>query len=185
MTSQYVAFNRLFSGNKFTLSFEVKMTASSYSGDGMCLFFYNTNILTPGGYGGSLGYANLNAINGIPGALLGIGLDYFGNFSHNIEKKNGPSNYSPNSISVRLGADDKYNYLTNKKIKNSLIQKDFYKVNLTYESGKITVELLDTKLTFKYTLPQTFKIGVSGGTGAATMKIAIKNFAIQYGSSKD
>jgi len=67
--------------------------------DGFALILYDSAIganPTPGAYGGSLGYAQLDKsggtnpnIPGFEGGWLGLGLDEFGNYSRDAEGKNG------------------------------------------------------------------------------------------------
>ncbi len=80
--------------------------------DGMVMFLFDaaTQNFAPGGFGGSLGYAQRNTQNGVePGltnAYMGIGFDEFGNFGNFSEGKIGGFNGSgnnlvPNAVVVR------------------------------------------------------------------------------------
>jgi uncharacterized repeat protein (TIGR01451 family) len=100
--------------------------ADSYNGaDGICVFLTDASVpFQIGGWGGSLGYANLNApSNGMPGAYLGIGIDEFGNFANNTEQRNGGVNgLLPNSITLRGSASSGWKYLTSKQLQTSTTQ---------------------------------------------------------------
>jgi serralysin len=69
-----------------------------------------------GGFGGSLGYANRDdggvLTPGIAGGYVGIGFDEFGNFSSSSEGRNGGEALGPDSIAVRGGVAQGYQYLT-------------------------------------------------------------------------
>jgi serralysin len=71
---------------------------------------------TAGGFGGSLGYANRNdggvITPGIAGGYVGIGFDEFGNFASDTEGRNGAGNLGPDSIAIRGGVANGYQYLT-------------------------------------------------------------------------
>ncbi len=83
----------------------------SYGGtgaDGLSVFLFDaeTEDFAPGGFGGSLGYAQRDQQPGLTGAYMGIGFDSFGNFGNRIEGKNGgfPGALDlrhPNSIVIR------------------------------------------------------------------------------------
>ncbi len=57
--------------------------------DGIGFFLVDgaTNLTTTGGDGGSLGYAQRNLIPGVPGGYVGVGLDAYGNFYDDGEKR--------------------------------------------------------------------------------------------------
>jgi len=66
----------------------------SYGGngaDGLTLFLFDaeTPVFNPGGFGGSLGYAQRSNERGLSNAYLGIGFDEFGNFGNSSEGRNG------------------------------------------------------------------------------------------------
>lgn len=83
----------------------------TYNGaDGISVFLFDADYgpgnFDLGAYGGSLGYANSEDVNpenlGLTGGYIGIGLDAFGNFTHESEEKNGGStSESPNSVTLR------------------------------------------------------------------------------------
>ncbi|WP_162418816.1 PKD domain-containing protein [Cyclobacterium roseum] len=97
----------------FSSSFGVKASFEyfSYGGDGadgLTVFLFDgaSNGFSPGGFGGSLGYAPRLGGNGLTRAYMGIGFDSFGNFGNTSEGKRGsfpgqPSVLHPNSIVVR------------------------------------------------------------------------------------
>ncbi len=55
--------------------------------DGIAFFLVDgaTNLTQPGGFGGSLGYAQRSGFDGIAGGYVGVGLDAFGNFYNDNE----------------------------------------------------------------------------------------------------
>ena len=59
--------------------------------DGLTVFLFDGDapVFSPGGFGGSLGYAQRNNEPGLSNAYLGIGFDEFGNFGTNSEGRNG------------------------------------------------------------------------------------------------
>jgi len=66
----------------------------SYGGngaDGLTVFMFDaeTPVFNPGGFGGSLGYAQRNNEPGLSNAYIGIGFDEFGNFGNSSEGRNG------------------------------------------------------------------------------------------------
>lgn len=97
----------------FSSRFGVKASFEyfSYGGDGadglsVFLFDGSTNGFSPGGFGGSLGYAPRQGTTGLSRAYMGIGFDSFGNFGNTSSGKSGgfPGQENllhPNSIVVR------------------------------------------------------------------------------------
>jgi hypothetical protein len=69
---------------------EVTFAQYQYGGtgaDGISFFLVDgdTDLTSPGAYGGSLGYAQHGALPGVDGGYLGLGLDAWGNFSADTE----------------------------------------------------------------------------------------------------
>ncbi|WP_057939970.1 PKD domain-containing protein [Algoriphagus resistens] len=90
-------------------SFEYFMYGGS-GADGLTVFLFDseTRNFQPGGFGGSLGYAQKDDVPGLTGAYLGLGFDSFGNFSNSNENRNGgflggSTARFPNSIILRRG----------------------------------------------------------------------------------
>jgi len=88
-------------------------------GDGISFFLVDgTKALnSPGGFGGSLGYASIPTSDrispGIAGGYIGVGFDEFGNFSANVPGRNGGTSSSPDSVAVRGSEATNYNFLGN------------------------------------------------------------------------
>ncbi|AZI23347.1 hypothetical protein EIH07_09995 [Chryseobacterium taklimakanense] len=90
--------------------FEYVTWRSSYDGylgaDGLSLFLFDGSITDAnfklGGYGGSLGYANLGNTPGLSGGYIGVGFDEYGNFARAAEGRNGGTTVLvPNAIVLR------------------------------------------------------------------------------------
>lgn len=95
--------------------------------DGLTVFLFDATIpnFSPGGFGGSLGYAQRGQTPGLTGAYLGIGLDSFGNFGNSGEGKiggffGGGETLYPNSIVVRGAGSglNGYQFLTGRWTNN-------------------------------------------------------------------
>jgi gliding motility-associated-like protein len=91
-----------------------------YGGDGadgfsVFLFDGDAPFFSPGGFGGSLGYAPRNDEPGLTRAYLGIGIDAFGNFASVTEGKIGgfstnPNDRFPNSVYLRGAGNQFFGY---------------------------------------------------------------------------
>jgi len=86
------------SGNKIVVEFDYFVYGGS-GADGISMVLSDASVApSPGGYGGSLGYANRSGINGFNGGWIGIGLDEFGNYPNSSEARRGyPAGYVPPS----------------------------------------------------------------------------------------
>jgi uncharacterized repeat protein (TIGR01451 family) len=86
-------------------------TFVSTGADGVSFFLADGSqpLVTPGGFGGSLGYAQTTdpfPVDGILGGYLGVGFDEYGNFGNNLEGRgagcNQPdSGFYPNYVTLR------------------------------------------------------------------------------------
>ncbi|MFA6189139.1 MAG: Calx-beta domain-containing protein [Sulfuricurvum sp.] len=76
----------------------------AYGADGIVAVLYDSAIgasPTPGGYGGSMGYAQRTGINGFQGGWLGLGLDEYGNFANPTEGRVGGTGFHTNAAVIR------------------------------------------------------------------------------------
>jgi len=111
---------RLFpsAGNKIVVEFDYYVYGDlTGGGDGLAMVFSDSTVVPlPGGYGGSLGYAPKNSIEGFAGGWMGIGLDEYGNFlNRNDGAKNGGfTTLVRETISIRGSGTGTsgYNYIT-------------------------------------------------------------------------
>lgn len=125
--STYAQIKKWFPGanNKVVVEFDYfAWGGSGNGGDGLAVVFSDASVSpSPGGYGGSIGYANRSGSDGFGGGWLGIGLDEFGNFAGTGEGRRGyPTGYTPppganataavraNSIAVRSSGSGQTGY---------------------------------------------------------------------------
>ena len=90
-------------------SFEYFMYGGT-GADGLTVFLFDAAVqnFSPGGFGGSFGYAQRNGQPGMTGGYLGLGFDSFGNYGNSFEGKvggflGGVPGLFPNAISLRKG----------------------------------------------------------------------------------
>ncbi|WP_457287977.1 Ig-like domain-containing protein [Pedobacter sp. UYP24] len=127
----YVFSNSNFpSNNGLRVEFEYYIYGGT-GADGISFFLFDATAdpFTIGGFGGSLGYAQINTTNpispGVSKGYLAIGLDEFGNFSNPNEGRQGGTGQFPGSVTLRGKGDgssltqDNYKFLTTSLVSNS------------------------------------------------------------------
>ncbi|WP_370539298.1 PKD domain-containing protein [Algoriphagus sp. AK58] len=96
-------------GLKVEFEFFIYGGTGLFQADGLSMFLFDGDATSffPGGFGGSLGYAQRGSEPGLSNAYLGVGFDVFGNFGTTIEGKIGgfsaldQNGRAPNSIVLR------------------------------------------------------------------------------------
>jgi serralysin len=184
-------------------------TSGGTGGDGIGFFFIDgsKSPTKPGGFGGSLGYAQRDILNsGIEGGYLGVGFDEFGNYSNGVEGRIGGPGQTPDSIAVRGSQATGYKYLTgtgtlpvsldnpgpqaNRTNSRRRAQVDLTPTGLLTvqidlnndgdfaDPGEKPVNALNVIAAGNGPLPTTFKFGFAGSTGAATNIHEVGNFKV-------
>jgi Bacterial lectin len=156
-------------------------------GDGIAFFLINgaASPAAAGDAGGSLGYRNL------PGGVIGIGFDEFGNFSDPRWGGTGGPGETPNSVVLRGADSTGYRYIAGVKAPgplavDSAVQragakrhvtitvstKNVLDVYVNFVNGKGPVRVLGpidlNTIKGQPQLPPTVKFGFAAATGAAT-----------------
>jgi len=147
---------------------------------GFAIVFFESSFQKPrdGGPDFALGYlpsdkvdyCKLEKYKGLNGAVLGIGFDLNGNFGLKNYTYDGTNTPTPNSVSIRLGVQDNFKYITTSKnllntpyaIKvgeqiNSSDEIKYNSVRVTITNGftKIIVQIKDAKSKSFYTVLDT------------------------------
>lgn len=87
-----------------SVEFEYAMWGGSVQGaDGISFFLFDgaTSPFVMGGFGGSLGYAQLETTPGMTGGYFAVGFDAFGNWSAGTEGRVGGRGFTQNAIAIR------------------------------------------------------------------------------------
>jgi hypothetical protein len=178
----------------------------STGGDGFSFFLFDgaTTNFNPGGYGGSLGYAQRCGIVGLSNGYVGIGFDEFGNFSRASECKIGGISRTPDSIALRGPGNgmDGYVYLGGNTVAGGIgfnqptrpLQNgtDYrraiiiiepvgsaFRISVSLISGLGTEpEVIVEPITMSSVAPSTLKFGFAGSTGSVTNYHEIRNLKI-------
>jgi hypothetical protein len=187
-----------FAGVVFTFDF-VMWGAGARLADGLALAIFRTNA-TPaaGAYGGSMGYAQKTGIPGLPGGLLGIGFDQYGNYSNPTEGRIGGPGKVTNSIAIRGLEENGYDYITGTGMLNDFsaanaVSRDAASIHTVRISittdAKISVEWKDeseaefTVLVDQYqtdlVLPDEIMFGYTAGTGNYSSNHEIRNLTVR------
>lgn len=110
---------RFFPSDKgLSISFDYYIYGGS-GADGLTFFLYDATAdpFNPGGFGGSLGYAQNNTAPGLSKAFIGLGIDEFGNFSAPTAGRQGGPRVKASAVVLRGDGNgsaktpDNYEYL--------------------------------------------------------------------------
>jgi MSHA biogenesis protein MshQ len=89
-------------GNYFSIDFLHYAYTLFGGSDGIAITFSDYNVpAVPGGFGGSLGYAQRTGVDGFAGGWIGVAIDEFGNFQNPTEGRVGGPGRRQDSVSVR------------------------------------------------------------------------------------
>jgi gliding motility-associated-like protein len=146
------------SSNGLRVEFEYYIYGGS-GADGISFFLFDASAdpFVIGGFGGSLGYAQITTTNpvspGVSKGYLGIGLDEFGNFSNANEGRQGGTAQIPGSVTLRGRGNgnaqtaDNYRFLITKQtdaLGVPLVGDPTKRVTSSSQSGyrKVSIELI-------------------------------------------
>ncbi len=126
-----------------------------YGADGIVMVLFDSSVghsPEPGGYGGSIGYAQRTNIKGFEGGWIGLGIDEYGNFSNPTEGRNGGVGFKPNNVTIRGSSGDLdgstryygYKYLkSNIKLPHPVASKSKTNVNYPGDKYKLRIDARD------------------------------------------
>lgn len=174
-----------------------KDSLGARGGDGVAFFLINgaASPAAAGDAGGSLGYRNL------PGGLVGLGFDEFGNFSDPRWGGAGGPGLRPNSIVLRGADSTGYRYITGVKapyplavdgavargpakrhVTIKLSTQNMLSVYVNFFNGKGPLRVIGpidlNKIDGEPPLPPTLKFGFAAATGAATAYHEVQGMTI-------
>lgn len=174
-----------------------KDSLGARGGDGVAFFLINgaASPAAAGDAGGSLGYRNL------PGGIVGLGFDEFGNFSDPRWGGTGGPGLRPNSIVLRGADSTGYRYITGVKapyplavdnavargpakrhVTIKLSTQNMLSVYVNFFNGKGPLRVIGpidlNKIDGEPTLPPTLKFGFAAATGAATAYHEVQGMTI-------
>jgi hypothetical protein len=171
----------------------------------VALFDASTENPSPGGYGGSLGYAQRSGIEGMAGAAVGFGFDEFGNFSNPSEGRIGGPGRVPDSIVIRGSESLNYAYMAGTNLSHlgdfdfagaterpdqtgedrrtariTILPNHHVTVEVRYGNDADFVTVID-QWDCPLTCPESVQIAFTAGTGAAYSNHEIRNLKVQDG----
>ena len=163
---------RLFptTGNLIVVEFKYYAYSSSNSSgaDGVAVIFSDASITPqPGGFGGSLGYAQRSGIDGFSGGWLAVGLDEYGNFSNPTEGRIGGPGFRSDAITVRGSGSGTsgYRYISGTTSLSPGVDDDsFGSSPAPGHSYRITIDARTAGV-----VPVTIERDTSGGTAYSTV----------------
>ncbi|WP_139064097.1 DUF6701 domain-containing protein [Thiorhodospira sibirica] len=189
-------------GNFIQIEFDYYTYDKESGADGVAVVLSDAAITpSPGGYGGSLGYAKRHNIGGFAGGFLGIGLDTHGNYSNPVDggKIGGPGQ-KKHSVALRGpgSGTSGYIYLSGTEtLAPNLITTTGHRYRVTLDSrqdGKywVTLERDTTGNNYEiiispvdlltvssdYTTPENLILSLTGSTGGAVNFHEIDNLRL-------
>ena len=174
---------RLFptTGNLIVVEFKYYAYSSSNASgaDGVAVIFSDASITPqPGGFGGSLGYAQRSGIDGFAGGWLAVGLDEYGNFSNPTEGRVGGPGFRADAITVRGSGSGTsgYRYISGTTSLSPGVDDDsFGSTAAPGHSYRITIDARTAGI-----VPVTIERDTSGGTAYSTL-LSIANVLAAIG----
>ncbi|MEF3254447.1 MAG: hypothetical protein K6348_02605, partial [Deferribacterales bacterium] len=169
--------------------------------DGMTIVFSDASVQpVAGGYGASLGYANICGEAGFAGGWIGVGIDEWGNFSHYSFCHNGGQGFINDSVAVRGRGNGQtgYAYLTGTTTLNPEIDSNTnpgpgykYKITLDTRDNRTLIKverntgsgyqtLINWRdITQNAQAPDNFRFSITGSTGSVTNFHKLDNLVIK------
>lgn len=193
-------------GLLITFDFAIWTTENRPAADGFAFaVFAPVETPEPGGYGGSLGYAQRFAIGGLDEAIVGFGFDAHGNFSAPTEGRVGGPGRRRNSIAIRgpMGEarDEGYEYITGTGSLDAFFtQNQASRDNVTIHSVRISISP-DKAASVAWTdgdggwerliwedcdipCPENVMIGFTAGTGGSRANHEIRDLIVSSHTSE-
>jgi hypothetical protein len=191
-------------GDGLKVSFDMYQygTTTSSGADGIAFFLIDgsQSPTQPGAVGGSLGYSSNGVNPGIVGGYVGVGFDWFGNFSGSGYGSGGIGRV-PNSVTLRGSESTGYQYITSKVAAGSISNEaaasranakrhvvvtinsnNIMTVQVDYNDGSgLHDELQNINLNEvngNSSLPTSFKFGFAASTGGSNNIHEISGFTV-------
>lgn len=204
-----VTYQRLFpaENNLVTVEFDYYAWSpqSGTGADGVAVILSDATITPqPGGYGGSLGYAQRSGVAGFAGGWIGVGLDEYGNFSNPSEGRQGGPGFRAQAVAIRGAASGNYAYLAGTQanlspridVRRTSVPAPGHRYRLTVDSRTPNVSMVslarntgsgfvDLVAPFnarsfpgQSTVPADFYLSLTGSTGGSNNNHEIDNFQV-------